>query len=367
MCGPAQPQLQPIPQIKTANPGNIIQTNLNTVNPSFNPMNTNYTVKTPVQTEAVITTSGPGGLNNLDNIVNRATQTPSSNPQAVSLQQFITQNPGAAGLAEVLKSKGMSDAEIVALLQKGKDEWLGGTGTPSLPTGAATSSLGAMGAADVNADIYAFMALFQKMAQDMKATARLDREQALTAQATALQSAADQMKAAAEERLQAAIIQGATQIGGGVMQMGAAGLAATKLSNAKLQQDMGALQQSGAATNLTTKTTDLTNKITAIQQEQQKVLDSGQKFQSLADKALGSGQIASGAGQIKAAGSETLKAELDANAQKLDAQIKLQQQAVEQANDMMQQMQDIIRDIRDKLQAIQQSAIETNRGIARNI
>ena len=51
----------------------------------------------------------------------------------------------------------------------------------------------------------------------------------------------------------------------------------------------------------------------------------------------------------------------------LETQAKVHETGVQHANDMMQQMMDVIRDVRDKLQSIQQAAVETNRGIARNI
>lgn len=57
----------------------------------------------------------------------------------------------------------------------------------------------------------------------------------------------------------------------------------------------------------------------------------------------------------------------EANASRLQAQAKLHESASQQANDMMQQMMDVIRDVRDKIQAMDQSRLETTRGIARNI
>lgn len=57
----------------------------------------------------------------------------------------------------------------------------------------------------------------------------------------------------------------------------------------------------------------------------------------------------------------------EANASRLQAQAKLHESASQQANDMMQQMMDVIRDVRDKIQAMDQSRLETIRGIARNI
>lgn len=59
--------------------------------------------------------------------------------------------------------------------------------------------------------------------------------------------------------------------------------------------------------------------------------------------------------------------ETDAKKAELDAQEAVQKQGVQNANDLMDQMQSIIKDTRDKLNSIDESRTETNRGIARNI
>ncbi|CAM3687509.1 hypothetical protein COLU111180_02930 [Cohnella lubricantis] len=55
----------------------------------------------------------------------------------------------------------------------------------------------------------------------------------------------------------------------------------------------------------------------------------------------------------------------DADASAWDASI--QAEASTEADDLMKQMLEVIRDVRNKLQQIDQSRTETNRGIARNI
>lgn len=50
-----------------------------------------------------------------------------------------------------------------------------------------------------------------------------------------------------------------------------------------------------------------------------------------------------------------------------EADAKAHEEATRQADEMMRSMQDLIREVREKLQAIEQSRVETNRGIARNI
>lgn len=50
-----------------------------------------------------------------------------------------------------------------------------------------------------------------------------------------------------------------------------------------------------------------------------------------------------------------------------EAQSKTLADGTQQANELVQQMMDVIQDVRDKLGAIQQSQLETHRGIVRNV
>ncbi|MOA14940.1 hypothetical protein D3C78_1350730 [compost metagenome] len=91
---------------------------------------------------------------------------------------------------------------------------------------------------------------------------------------------------------------------------------------------------------------------------------SAQKLQGYSQA---SGSLASGLGSMAGAGL-TLEADLhDARRSELEAQAKVFETGVQHSNDTMQQMMDVIRDVRDKLQSMQQSAVETNRSISRNI
>ncbi|MCY1311373.1 hypothetical protein D9M70_616640 [compost metagenome] len=67
------------------------------------------------------------------------------------------------------------------------------------------------------------------------------------------------------------------------------------------------------------------------------------------------------------AAQERKAAEHDAKRSEMEAQAKVHESGMQQASEMAQQMMDVIRDMRDKLSAIEQSRLETNRGIARNI
>lgn len=91
-----------------------------------------------------------------------------------------------------------------------------------------------------------------------------------------------------------------------------------------------------------------------------KIAAKGKVWQSAAQTITATGGLASEMANFTASLHDARKAELEASASAHDA-------AASQANDEMQQMQDMLRDIRDKLSAMEQSNIETNRGIARNI
>lgn len=230
-------------------------------------------------------------------------------------------------------------------------------------------SLDKMGGADVTADIYSFMALFQQIAQGMRNTARMERSTALQGQVTAMQNAAEQMKTTAALRFAAGVVSGSMQIAGGLAQ---AGMSAASAANSIKGANMDAAGK---------------NTLAGVELGSQKGMGPTQQFDM---KAMGNSQIAQGAkfsatgvqqnalGQASAgiaggiggvvSSSLNFAADLsDAQKAKFDIEAKVQDTAVQHANDMLQQMMDVIRDVKDKLQSIQQAAVETNRGIARNI
>ena len=182
---------------------------------------------------------------------------------------------------------------------------------------------------DVQTDIYAFMALFQKLAQEMRTSAREVRQSEMTAQIDVLKSAAQEIRNAAQDRMVGAMVAGAFQIAGGLAQVGAGVMQGRTLaaggqfaeSQAKKQSDMGG----------------------------------------------GLSGIAGGIGSMVNASQERKAAEHDAKKAELEAQAKVHESGTQQASELAQQMMDVIRDVRDKLGAIEQSRMETNRGIARNI
>ncbi|MBB6562911.1 putative coiled-coil protein SlyX [Acidovorax soli] len=216
----------------------------------------------------------------------------------------------------------------------------------------AMSVLGSLGDNQVSADIYAFMALFQQMAQQMRDTARTQRTTEMQAQVTSLQNAAEQMKTAAAERFSAAIAQGAMQIAGGLMQ---AGMSAISVNNT-----VKGAQMQNQADGMSPKAVQLTG----IKVDAAKLTATGQAQMNYGQAMSG---ISAGMGGMIGASFTLAADKADAAKMQLETQAKVQETAVQHANDMMQQMMDVIRDVRDKLQSIQQSAIETNRGISRNI
>jgi hypothetical protein len=285
---------------------------------------------------------------------------------------------GLTDTASTASTTSTTTLDTVALLGKGKPPGSTSTdNTKGLPepdpsdeqaiTGA-IDHLGALSNDDIGTDMFAFMALFQKMAQSMRDTARTQREVQMQAQVSALQGAADQMKEAAEQRFAGAITQGVMQIAGGVAQVGfSVASAANTVKGA--QQDAAGQNKLAEATKL-----DAVGKPSAAYDarvdgnasiELGKISTAqGAKQQALGGATSG---IFGGIGGCITAQFNKAADEHDVAKARLEAQAKVADTGHQQANDMMQQMMDVIRDVRDKLQSIQQAAVETNRGIARNI
>lgn len=80
----------------------------------------------------------------------------------------------------------------------------------------------------VMGDVYDFMQVFQKIAQQMRNTARTQRNSEMQAQVSTLQNAAQEMRNAAAERYKAAITQAIVQGISGAVQVGMAGFSAYK-------------------------------------------------------------------------------------------------------------------------------------------
>lgn len=282
----------------------------------------------------------------------------------------INRPQGVAGLGDTAQAqtlntggaaKAYSEIDIKTLLgAQGSATGSTGKANDSLPlpqqgqskSEQISANLSSFSDTQVSADIFSFMALFQKLAQQMRDTARTQRTTDMQTQVSALQNAAEKMTDAAAERLTAAIAQGSMQIAGGMMQMG---LSAASISSTVKGAKMGA-----QADTMSPKAAALTG----AKADAAKLTATGQARLNYSQAA---GGITAGLGGIIGA-SFTHKADLlDADKMNLETQAKVSETGVQHANDMMQQMMDVIRDVRDKLSSIQQASIETNRGIARNI
>ncbi len=284
------------------------------------------------------------------------------------------------------------------------------TGVPQASIGVASAAAQAQLRSDLNAaeanqpvDIYAIMGLVQKSAQEMRNVNREIRAGELDAQVGELLSAADDMKKAADFRLAAGIVQGSVQLLSGAAQaygqMRAAGKSAQAMkpqseANAASSEakNFNAIADKGAAkaSDLRAEasiTKDLTKldaakefdgpvqhmrgkaaaaqaTASSKQAEVDGLNESARSFSAGADAAS---KLIGGAGEIIAAGLKFGADSADVSARRHEARAKLHESASAQANEMMQQMMDVIRDVKDKLASIDQSRIETNRGIARNI
>jgi hypothetical protein len=185
-------------------------------------------------------------------------------------------------------------------------------------------------------DMNSIAKLFQEMAQETRNSARETRGAEMSAQIESVKGVADDMRAAAEHRMQAASMAGTTLIAGGAMSLGGAGLKEAHSMSEKSSALGGASQELAGG-----KTAHLSNDIGHAQ----------------------TGMVNS-IGTLVSASVDHRQTDIEAR--RLEANSAVHGNAVTQANDIMQQMQNVIKDVRDKLSTIEQSRLETTRGIGRN-
>lgn len=285
---------------------------------------------------------------------------------------------GLAG-ADKPKGSGVSTFDARSLISKGAADETRDVPEPDSSTkqniGVTKMAMVGLGEQDVGADMYAVMALFQKMAQEMRNSAREVRGAEMQSQVTSLKGAAQEIRNAAEDRFKGAIVAGSMQIVGGAVSMGMG------IAGGAMQIKAGAKSMEAAQLGNQAKTVGANNP--GLAEADLKEIGSGLKtFSKMADAeasqltgrgaqltAIGQGGsgIAGGVGSIVQATQEKKAAEHDAKKAELEAGAKVHESGVQQANDLMQQMMDVIRDVKDKLGSIEQSRLETTRGIARNI
>jgi hypothetical protein len=259
------------------------------------------------------------------------------------------------------------DANQVAALRLDLDKLLGGLrsgtteGTPA-PGDDERSEPADMDAAlqaaqdDLATDMYAFMAMYMKIAQQMRTSAREQRAAELQSQMTSLENAAEHMLQAAQERFNAALTSGIFQIASGAISIGSA------------LGTLRAMSKAGKAPDAVPGDDGIN---TASTKKVGPDLSPGSEFmvrlKAKQDFASGGAQVLSGIGGIASGSLEQQAAQEDAAAKQDEAAATAAQARRDAAQEVMQTMAETIKDIREKLAAIVQSQIETNRGIARNI
>ena len=212
----------------------------------------------------------------------------------------------------------------------------------------------ALSAQNMSVDMLEILKLMQSSSQSMRNAYRKIRNDESSAQISTMLDAAKEMKSAADHRYKAAQIQAWTQIATGTVQGIGAGMSA-----------FGSFKSLGKMDSIT--------KVDSAGKEFSKLVDTtasknwGNFGSTSSATGESLGNIGGGIGKLISAGEEREAALADARGRELDASGKLHESAYQDANDQMQRNQEIIRDVMDKLQAIQQSNLETNRRINNNI
>lgn len=234
-------------------------------------------------------------------------------------------------------------------------------------------------------DIYAVMALFQKLSQQARDTAREERMAAMEARVAALGQAADKMREAAKWRLWGTVAQASMQIVSAAGKIGASATSikgsvkagdlstkAQKLSQQAAQRHEIADQAAGVKTNKFDSSTHV-----AKMRREANALDDQARSLNTQASALnakisarqgvigGTSEIVASTGSIIKGGFDYMAARRDAEKMELETKAELERAAYDRANETMQQMRDIIRDIQSKLAEMERSTHETNRQITR--
>jgi hypothetical protein len=232
----------------------------------------------------------------------------------------------------------------------------------------------------MDADMFAFMALFQEIAQTMRTAQRDIRNTELVEQNTALNASADKSEAAAKLRFSAAQKQAmAAMISGGV----SIGLACAQMGVAVgggLQQVKGAKGQAQGTKDLKEMESQLDTDSSPvktkahIKHEMAEANVTSKKGEVWSGTAMAIGGINQGLQQLgkgivdwKTASDDKAASEEEADGKRLEASAKLDDASAQNAQDISQTMQDIIRDIRDKFQSMTQAQVDTIKSIARNV
>lgn len=257
--------------------------------------------------------------------------------------------------ATAAMSKALESAKLAGVVMDAPDE------TSSADAAKAAQTMASFPQAELQADIFSMMKLFQGMEREERNSARMDREASLQVKVTELNSQATEMEAAADKRYTSAMINGISQIVGGAMSVGMA-------TGGAIRQVQGIRAEAAGAASIARgdmAENGLNNSWGATMQ----TLGKTQQAQGMAmgQSAGGLGQMASGAGGLIAAGYDKDATKDDVAAKRSETNATVADTAMQAANDRMQRAKEIIDDMKEKIAAMEQSTIETNKGIARNV
>jgi hypothetical protein len=224
------------------------------------------------------------------------------------LGEFLEKYGGVNGLAQALISQGMSSEEAQAILIAVQRTMQANDLADRTANQLSAQQFNEWASQAETQSVHELLQSVHQLTQAARNQAREQRAQEANAQANSLQQAAEDLRKAAESRLEAHFTTMDIQIGQGLAAM------------VNRSASMSRIPVSGA-------------------------------LQPDADRRMPSwDQIMSEAAEGMARNDR-----------------EPTERAREHASELMDQMMDLIRDIRDKLGAIEQSRVETNRGIARDI
>jgi len=205
----------------------------------------------------------------------------------------------------------------------------------------------------VQTDTFAFMALFAKIQQGMRDNARAERTAELQSQVGSLRAAASEMIKAGDERLAGAIVDGLAKAGTGAMSIagGLGGLRAMSATRRSVEfsgaDDFSTSR--GSSFNFAEGSPDMA------------------RMGAVNRMGDGLGGLVEGGAHLTGGILEHGAGEHDAEAKRDEAEGVQAEARGNQAQDLMAATADTLRDLREKLAAMEQSNVETLRGMARNI
>jgi hypothetical protein len=235
-----------------------------------------------------------------------------------------------------------------------------GLDDPTSSMATMTAGLSGRMDSDMGMDLGAFMALFQKLAQTMRDSSRAQRTSELQGQVADLQAAGDKIKSAAEKRFSAALTEAVVGMIGGAVSIGMGCVAGYRgIKAAQTQGDIDLKQGQIRSMDAAGKA-DLAQSRASLGTAQARTMmvDAGIK---------GATTMIENGGKLGSAVFNQEASNIDADKMNDETNAKLHEANVDIARDQMQRMKEIIDDIKDKTQAINQSQIETNKSISRNV